>query len=357
MARRVELPIAGVEVFNASEVEEKAVEWIWRNRIPRAKLTLFVGHPGLGKSFELIDTAARLSNGEAWPDGTPNGTVGRTLIFSAEDGMADTIIARLKAQKADLTKITICKRVRTIDESGEIVRRGFNLLCDLPELEGLLDSYPDTQLVIIDPVSAYISGRNGVTHQNAEMRSEVLDPLSELAERRGVAIAAVSHFNKGSGNGLERVSGSIAFPAAARVVWGFVRSPEDETKTLMLFGKSNVGPRVSGLAFHIEEIDGRATLTWEAGEVHQRLDEVLREERNEKGPAKVKQAKDLIRQLLTDGKELPSDELDKRGAEHGISASTVWRARREIGCRARRKGFSGPWYVSLPIEHEASATD
>ena len=192
--------------------------------------------------------------------------------FSAEDGIEDTIVARLKAQNADLTKITICKRIREMNDSGEMTRRGFNLTRDLPHLERLLDQHPDTKSVIIDPVSAY-AGRAD-THKNAEMRTEVLDPLSEMAERRGVAVIAITHWNKGSGGSLERISGSIAFPAAARQVWGFTADPEEATRTLMLFGKSNVGPRVAGLRFRISEIDGRATLTWDAGDVDQKLDDV-----------------------------------------------------------------------------------
>lgn len=275
----VELPIVGLEAFDASMVQERKVEWLWSNRIPRAKLTLLVGAPGLGKSFSALEIAARVSDRGLWPDGAFNGTIGRTIVFSAEDDLEDTIVARLIAQKADLTNVTVCRRIREMNESGEMTRRGFNLARDLPHLERLLDTCPDTRLVIIDPVSAY-AGRTD-THKNAEMRTEVLDPLSEMASRRSVAVIAITHWNKGSGGSLERVSGSIAFPAAARQVWGFVADPDDAMRTLMLFGKSNVGPRVAGLAFRISEIDGRATLTWEAGDVDQKLDDVLRQERGD----------------------------------------------------------------------------
>jgi hypothetical protein len=216
MAQAVDLPIVGLEAFDASSVEERKVEWLWRNRVALGKLTLFVGAPGLGKSFTALDFAARVSREANWPDWGSNETVGRTIVFSAEDGIQDTIIARLKAQNANLANVTVCKRIREMNESGEMTRRGFNLTRDLPHLERLLDQHPDTKAVIIDPVSAY-AGRAD-THKNAEMRTEVLDPLSEMAERRELAVVAITHWNKGSGNPLERVSGSIAFPAAARQV-------------------------------------------------------------------------------------------------------------------------------------------
>jgi hypothetical protein len=230
------------------------------------------------------------------------------------------------------------------------MRRGFNLARDLPHLERLLDTYPDTLMVIVDPVSAY-SGRTD-THKNAEMRTEVLDPLSELAERRGVTILAISHWNKGNGTPLERVSGSIAFPAAARQVWGFATDPENLTRTLMLFGKSNIGPRMPGLAFGIAKVDGRATLTWESGEVDNKLDEVLRQGRGEvkDDASKIEQACDLIREMCSAGEVLATD-IDKRGLELGISPRTVFRARKNIlHCNARKKGYGrdAPWWVSLP---------
>ena len=83
-----------------------------------------------------------------WPDGAFNGTIGRTIVFSAEDDLEDTIVARLIAQKADLTNVTVCRRIREMNESGEMTRRGFNLARDLPHLERLLDTCPDTRLVI-----------------------------------------------------------------------------------------------------------------------------------------------------------------------------------------------------------------
>jgi putative DNA primase/helicase len=167
-----------------------------------------------------------------------------------------------------------------------------------------------------------------------------------------VAVIAITHWNKGSGGSLERVSGSIAFPAAARQVWGFAADPEDATRTLMLFGKSNVGPRVAGLAFRISEIDGRATLTWEAGDVDKRLDDVLRQERGDAkdDTGKMARACDLIREMCASGEVLSTD-IEKRGQELGISARTLFTARKEfLHCKARKEGFGkdGKWWISLP---------
>ena len=40
------------------DVEPKRVEWVWGGLIPRGKLTLIVGEPGVGKSFVVTQAAA-----------------------------------------------------------------------------------------------------------------------------------------------------------------------------------------------------------------------------------------------------------------------------------------------------------
>ena len=339
MSRLVDLPIVGLEVFDAAMVQPKAVEWIWRNRIPLGKLTLFVGGPGLGKSFVALYICALLTKGEQWPDGALNDyRAVKSIIFSAEDGIADTIVVRLTDLGAERGHIRICRRIREANGAGEVVRRGFNLTRDLPHLEKLLDKHSDAKLIVVDPVSAYL-GRTD-SHKNAEVRSDILDPLAELAERRGVAIIAVSHFNKGAGKGLDRVSGSIAFPAAARQVWGFVEDPEDPDRRLMLFGKSNVAPKMSGLAFRIIGADGHPVIQWEQGDVDRKLDDVLGHEQEEQRSEKLEAACILLRQLLKDG-ERTCKEVDGEATRCGIKPTTLHRAKVLLGVSARRKGF-GP---------------
>ena len=360
-ARTIDLPLTGVEVFGADQIEEKQIGWLWRNRIPLGKLVLYVGAPGLGKSFASLDLAARLTNGSAWPDGSPNGLIADSIIFSAEDGMADTIVPRLIALGADRGHIWIAKRVREVNESGEVARRGFNLARDLPKLEKLLDQRPTTRLVVIDPVSAYMSRVD--THKNAEVRSEVLDPLAELAERRDITVLAVTHLNKGAGtNALERVSGSIAFPAAARAVWGFSKDPDDTGKGLMLFGKSNVGPEMPGLAYRIAEDENRrATLQWIVGDVNENLSDVMRrdqENQREGGPGKSDRVRTMLVEMLSEGAR-PASEIESKAREMGISERSLKKARWDLGVLTSREGFGkgSRFVLSLPTNREVVPND
>src|SRR5207249_3283344 len=62
-----------------SEVQPEAVQWLWAGRIPRGKLTIIDGDPGLAKSLLTLDVAARVTTGRAMPDGSP-GMEGTVLV-------------------------------------------------------------------------------------------------------------------------------------------------------------------------------------------------------------------------------------------------------------------------------------
>jgi len=115
--------------------------------------------------------------------------------------------------------------------------------------------------VVIDPISAYLSGVD--SHTNADVRA-VLAPLGELAGKYGVAVVVVSHLTKTSGTARTtgeaqlRVSGSLAFVAAARAAHIVVVDPEDENRRLFLPAKNNLAKDNTGLAFVVEShtLDG-----------------------------------------------------------------------------------------------------
>ena len=62
-------------------VKPSDVSWLWPGRIPRGKVTLLAGDPGLGKSFVTMDLAARVSRAAEWPDGP---TALRQVFVSAD---------------------------------------------------------------------------------------------------------------------------------------------------------------------------------------------------------------------------------------------------------------------------------
>ena len=97
--------------MTACDVTCAPVLWLWPGRIPRAKITVLDGDPGLGKSTITLDLAARVSSGHRMPYCTEKCVGGGVILLSAEDDASDTIVPRLKAAGADLENVHIVDSV------------------------------------------------------------------------------------------------------------------------------------------------------------------------------------------------------------------------------------------------------
>ena len=62
---------------------------------------------------------------------------------------------------------------------------------------------------------------------------------------------------------------------------------------------------------------------------------------------KTEQAEKLILDLLADGKELASEDIEKAAAEAGISARTVRAAKKNLDGRITSKRIGAAWYHAL----------
>src|SRR5436309_8572161 len=88
-----------------SRVRPGSVRWLWEPYLPRGKLAVLDGDPGVGKSLLTIDLAARLSRGGPLPGGRSAGRPHVTLVLNAEDDPADTTRPRAEAAGADLDRV------------------------------------------------------------------------------------------------------------------------------------------------------------------------------------------------------------------------------------------------------------
>jgi hypothetical protein len=332
-------------LVNLASVTPRAVRWLWPSRIPLGKLTLIAGEPGLGKSFLTMDLAARVTTGNPWPD-DPNGfnEAGSVVLLSAEDDVEDTIRPRLDAAGAVVEHITALQGIEfRVDDAGPAKRRSFNLESDLPALEQAVDASPNCRLVIIDPVSAYLGGKD--SHKNAEIRG-LLAPLSDLAALRNVAVVAVTHLNKAAGSkAMHRVTGSLAFIAAARAGWLVTTDKADAKRRLLLPIKNNLAADVSGLAYSI--IDG--ALAWERDPVSLSADDALDDDQQHDRHTDRDDAADWLRELLADGPMAQRDIADAAKA-NGISSATLRRAKAVANIESRKQGNGrdARWTWALP---------
>lgn len=321
-------------------VSPRRVEWLWPGRVPLGKLSIIAGDPGLGKSMATLDIAATVSTGRPWPDGAANLPRSGVLLVSAEDELEDTVRPRLDAAGADCSRVTALEGIR--DASGdEPAPFTFDRI---DALTIALADRPDTRLVIIDPVSAFIPPKRDANNQ-AEMRG-LLGPLARLAAAMGVSVLLVAHLNKTQGGkSAHRLSGSMALPAAARAVWMVAPDSDDPERRLMLPVKNNLARDRTGMAFTVDGDPPR--VVWEPEPIEMTADEAAQREAS--GAERLREACEFIEELLVRG-AVPSVELDRRAGERGIAPATLKRARRALGLKARKQsnGSESRWMIEMP---------
>jgi putative DNA primase/helicase len=327
----------------ASDIAPESVEYIWPGRIARGKHTTIGGEPGSGKSQITIDITATVTTGGTWPCGEGHSPVGNVILFSAEDGAADTIVPRLIAAGADRERVHIVSGVRNADGS----RRALDLQSDLALLEQTIIEIGDVMLIVIDPVSSYLGRAD--SHKNAEVRG-VLEPISEMAERTRVAVLSVTHFSKTGANtttkALHRFIGSIAFTGAPRAAFAVVDDAEHDGRRLFLHAKNNLSAEPQGLAYRLEQrqIDVgiiASRIVWDGAPVAMTANDAMAAEAagTEARTAKA-EAIEFLQVALANG-SLSAAEANRMARDHGLSAKALRSARETIGVRVERDGF-GP---------------
>ena len=337
-----------------SDIEAKPVSWLWRDRIARGKTTIIAGNPGLGKSQITASIAAIVTTGGRWPVDRTLCESGDVLFLTAEDDPADTLRPRLEAAGADLARVHVIDGViRGYTSSGSSGNRTFSLQEDLQALEAKLKGLGNVAAVVIDPISAYLG--NVDSHKNADIRG-LLTPLGELAARHNVAIIGVSHLSKAAGaQALMRVSGSLAFVAAARAAYLVTTDATEKTRRLFIPMKNNLGPDSTGLAFRIEgamipSAGGpleTSRVAWDSEAVTLTADEAMQAETTPQGTSALSEANDWLRETLAVGPK-PANEIFKLAAADGISKRTLKRGARELGIKPTKAGMGGGWSWSLP---------
>lgn len=338
-----------------SDIKAKPIDWLWRGRIARGKVSMIAGNPGLGKSQLTLFMAAVVSTGGRWPVDGSNCERGSVLLLSAEDDAADTLRPRLEAAGADLKRCCVLDAIRERMANGGNCLRPFNLKADLAKLEALLREIGDVALIVIDPVTAYLG--NADSHKNAEIRG-LLAPLSDLAARYQVAVVCVTHLNKGGNDteALMRVTGSIGFVAVARAAFVVVKDRENDARRLFLPLKNNIGNDQNGLAFALEshvlpgEIE-TSRVVWEGEAVTVTADEAMATDVNEQRSGTDKAA-DWLREVLRAG-PMAAQEVERIARDAGISPKSLRRAREKLGIKPQKQGFGGGWWWSLPEDEDA----
>lgn len=345
---------ARVELIKGSTIAPQPINWLWPGWLAAGKCHVFGGAPGAGKTTIAGDFAATVSIGGLWPDGT-RADAGNVVVWSGEDDPHDTLAPRLIAAGADMDRVFF---VGDVQEAGK--SRAFDPAKDIGPLRAAITGAGGASLLIVDPLVSAIAGDS---HKNAEVR-RALQPLVDLAAGEGAALVGVTHFSKGTAGRepTERITGSLAFGALARIVLIAAKTPgeseDDPPSRIFMRAKSNIGPDDGGFQYDLRQVDLEAYPGLSASRVEwgERIEgtarEVLQEAESSSGEqygAGVAAARDFLRALLADG-SMAANRVEAEATGSGLSMASLRRAKKALGVIVRREGFGrgGEWLWSLP---------
>lgn len=353
-------PVSEVAMLRGCDLKPEAIQWIWPGWLAAGKLHILGGAPSTGKTTIGMSLAATVTTKGNWPDGaySPQGNV---VIWSGEDDPADTLIPRLILSGADLTRVYFVGDVT--DGNG---KRSFDPARDMKPLADKLAEIGNVRLLIVDPIVSAIAGDS---HKNAEVRRG-LQPLVDLAGLMRCALVGITHFSKGTGgrDPVERITGSLAFGALARVVLVAARHQEEsedgETKRVLLRAKSNIGPDDGGFEYDLQQGElsdhpgvVSSFVRWGIpveGAARELL--ATADATGDDGDGGVRSdAERFLSDLLADG-PLPSKAVRADADGAGYAWATIRRAQKALGVEAiKMGGESGrkgaQWMWRLPAEN------
>lgn len=342
---------------SAKSITMRPIDWIWRDWLAAGKLHAFGGVAGTGKTTLALAVAATLTIGGGWPDGAIAGRVGNVVIWSGEDSADDTLVPRLAAAGANRDRVHIVSAVSCGED-----RRPFDPARDMDGLASAVKALGDVRLLILDPVVMAVPGDS---HKNAEVR-RALQPVVDFAEALGIAALGITHFTKGTSGKepLERLTGSLAFGAAPRLVWaaGKEFDPDgNEIGRVLVRAKSNIGPDGGGIRYRFMQAAPEpgisvpvalwgATVTGSAREILAEPEKATADDPEQSGRGKARaEAAEFLREILKDG-AAAVESIREQAKQAGISWRTVERAKPLAGVTSTKAGFAAGWGWTLNAE-------
>jgi uncharacterized protein YggU (UPF0235/DUF167 family) len=351
--------ISSLEVSTMADLEEQDIDWLWQGRFAVGKLSIVSGVPGLGKSYATISMAARISQGQPFPD-TPDivNPVGDVLLIGAEDGWEDTVKPRLRLADADQSRVHV---TTTVTRRGK-ENQWLNLESDLPLLDEWLTNYPDARLVTLDPVNAYLGQVDG--NSDVGIRA-VMTPLAALAEKHEVCVIAIVHCGKAEGrSSAQRVLGSTGYVGVARTLFEVLRAPDQPQpkavsqyqaagqRRVLASAKANIGSGGKlAIGFElIPEPDGdHCFVVWDESSTAFDADDIRDQATEQAKAPKKNEAKEYLRDALANGQR-PAAEIKAEAEAIGVKERTLKTAKTELGVVSQKVGEQ--WCWALPDDQE-----
>jgi hypothetical protein len=318
-----------------SEVQEREVDWLWPDTLAIGEVHTWAGEPDVGKSTALASIAASITRGRSWPDGGGKAPSGECLFLTLENDPATTLRPRLRVAGARLSK---CYEVGAVRD-GEF--ESLDNLVNFERLDQALTRWPKTLLVAIDPVFDFVATTK--VNSAAEVRAQVIKPLTRLARRHGVAIVLIIHLNKVQGQSArQRVSGADAWTTAPRIAHLFGEHPQHEGVRVMATLRNSLAKDKRAPAYTLQDHDGYPKAVWREERMH-----VSPEELVQPPTSKVEQCETWLKAHLADGPQ-PAKEVREAAKKAGFKPWQLRQATKNLVIKRSKPDFTSGWVWELP---------
>jgi len=344
-----------VQLQQASSLKVLPIRWLWSGWLALGKMHVLAGAPSTGKTTIAMALASVVSAGGDLPGGDPCKPA-KVLIWTGEDDPADTLAPRLLASGANLENVYFVSG--TVDDGKH---RSFDPGRDFMLLMQKAKEIGNVKLLVVDPIVSAVVGDG---HKANDVRRG-LQPLVLLAQELDCAVLGISHFSKGTAgrDPLERVTGSQAFGALARIVIVAAKeSSEDESvpaRRFIALAKSNIGPDGGGFDYDLESIDleshpgvSATRVNWRGaivGSARQLLGKAEIDDANPNDKSERDDAKAFLIALLSE-RPMPVNSIKQDATGAGYTWRTIERAKKDAGIEARKMGLKDGWVWALPPE-------
>lgn len=233
-----------LKLTSFAEIEYEEPSFILKPYIPKGKLTILQGDPGVGKTAAACSLAALVSTGRSVEGNEPHETEKRpVLMLSVEDDLP-VLRGRIEADGGDIGNIYAFSQAAELSFSDERVEQ--------------LIKQIGAGLVVFDPLQAFLGAK--VDMYRANETRPVLARLADVAARNDCAIVIISHEGKGDGRkAIHKTLGSVDIVGASRSVLQVGYNPDNRKERVLIHIKTNISERGESLAYTIKD---RGSVEW-----------------------------------------------------------------------------------------------
>lgn len=216
-------------------------EWLVQGLVERSKPMLLASIGGVGKSMLALDLGLKTITGNGFWLDNPIKRAGNVVILAAEDDRIE-INRRINALDPKYKRIQAsydmyCFSVPDFGKPFTLLKEdklGLHTTAQAEELMHELETIPDLELVVIDPIQAFVNAPITTSQEASQMYSQF---AARIASRFNASVISVHHMSKVGLTGTEDVMqarasirGSSALVDGARAAIAIWLAPEGEAE-------------------------------------------------------------------------------------------------------------------------------